>query len=296
MRTLPPEVEAALASGATSFATCWRIARKDGVVLGFTDHDERLSFGGLDYVPAHGLDGTERPARLGAAIDTAEALGILSSEAIAADDLQLGRYDGAEVTVFRVDWREPSRRFTVLVAQIGEVLREDGLFRAELRSAQAALNVAHGRLYQALCDAELGDARCGVDLAAPAYRAEAVVLGARDRFRLAVSGTGSFAAGWFAAGIARWQSGKRTGLVERVLTSEREGGIDIMGFAAPVGDWVAAGDALILTAGCDRRFATCRARFDNGANFRGFPHVPGTDFVLRYPTPGARLDGRALVE
>ena len=56
-----------------------------------------------------------------------------------------------------------------------------------------------------------------------------------------------------------------------------------------------AGEALVLTAGCDRRFATCVSRFVNAANFRGFPHIPGSDFVLRYPRPGDVRDGRKLV-
>jgi len=39
---------------------------------------------------------------------------------------------------------------------------------------------------------------------------------------------------------------------------------------------------------CDKRFATCRDRFANGINFRGFPHIPGNDFVIAYPVPGKR--------
>ena len=80
-----------------------------------------------------------------------------------------------------------------------------------------------------------------------------------------------------------------------MLSTERLGGVDVLGFAAPVGDWVAEGDALVLTAGCDRRFATCRQKFGNTVNFRGFPHIPGSDFVLRYPRAGEVLDGRRLV-
>ena len=30
-------------------------------------------------------------------------------------------------------------------------------------------------------------------------------------------------------------------------------------------------------------------------NFRGFPHIPGSDYVLRYPRSGDALDGRAVV-
>jgi uncharacterized phage protein (TIGR02218 family) len=63
----------------------------------------------------------------------------------------------------------------------------------------------------------------------------------------------------------------------------------------PVGEQVALGAAVTLVAGCDRRFSTCAAKFGNALNFRGFPHVPGNDFVLRYPRSGDDLDGRALV-
>jgi uncharacterized phage protein (TIGR02218 family) len=46
-------------------------------------------------------------------------------------------------------------------------------------------------------------------------------------------------------------------------------------------------DTFVVTAGCDKRFATCRERFDNVVNFHGFPHIPGNDFVISYAVPGA---------
>jgi len=171
MRTPGPAFTAHVASGATTLATCWRIARLDGLVLGFTDHDAALSFGGTDYVPAHGLDGGEAAHKLGPQTDTAEVVGVLHSDAIAEADILLGRYDGASVETWRVNWRDVSIRHLVRRATIGEIVRADGVFRAELRSAQQALNQPKGRIYQALCDASLGDARCGVDLDDPAYRA-----------------------------------------------------------------------------------------------------------------------------
>ncbi|WP_417310847.1 DUF2163 domain-containing protein [Devosia sp.] len=295
MRTLDPGFAAHIASGATTLATCWRIARTDGVVLGFTDHDRQLEFGGTDYLPAHGLDGSETPARLGAATATAEVAGVLTSEAISAADIELGRYDGAAVETWRVNWRAPEQRLLLSRATIGEIISEDGMFRAELRSGQHRLNQPKGRLYQALCDAELGDARCGVDLLAPERRAEATVAAVRDRFRLAVTGLESFAAGDFGFGVASWSDGQRAGLKDRIVGHDRLGGVDLLRFAAPVGDWVTVGAALVATVGCDRRFATCRSRFANAENFRGFPHIPGSDFVLRYPRDGMVLDGRKLV-
>lgn len=295
MKALDPAFAAHLASGATTLATCWRIERGDGVVLGFTDHDESLSFAGAGYAPARGLDAGEATQKLGAQVDTGEVVGVLHSEAIAEDDILLGRYDGATVETWSVNWRDVSQRYLVRRATIGEIVREDGVFRAELRSPQHALNVPKGRLYQPLCDAEAGDARCGIDLDDPAFKAAASVSEVRDRYRVAVSGLAGFEAGWFGFGQVRWSDGKRAGLRDPVTGHARIGGVDILSFAAPVGDWLEPGDALDAYAGCDRRFSTCREKFGNSVNFRGFPHIPGADFVLTVPRQGDALDGRPLL-
>ena len=295
MRTLDIGFKAHIESGATTLATCWRITRADGVVLGFTDHDEALSFDGTDFVPAHGLDGGEAVHRLGPQTDTSEVVGILHSEAIAEEDILLGRFDGAAVETWRVNWRDPSQRHLQRRSTIGEITREDGLFRAELRSAQHALNQPKGRIYQALCDADLGDARCGVDLEAAAYKAALSVVEVLDRYRLAVGDASGFEEGWFGFGRVQWGSGRRAGIEDRIVSHARIGGVDVFGFGAPVGDWVVPGDTLVAYAGCDRRFASCGEKFANTINFRGFPHIPGNDFVLRYPRQGDQLDGRKLV-
>jgi uncharacterized phage protein (TIGR02218 family) len=294
MRTLDLGFKAHVESGATTLATCWKLTRTDGAVLGFTDHDRTLSFGGTDYLPAAGLDGGEAPQQLGPQVDTTEVVGVLRSDAISAADIELGKYDGAEVETWRVNWRDVSQRLLQRRATIGEIVREDGQFRAELRSGQQALNQVRGRLYSSLCDAVVGDARCGVDLGDVALHASATVTEVIDRNRVAVSGLEAFAVGWFSLGRAAWSSGIRDGLSDGIVAHTREGTADILAFVAPVGETAAAGDTLAVTAGCDRRLATCREKFDNVVNFRGFPHIPGNDFVLRYPKSGDALDGAPL--
>jgi uncharacterized phage protein (TIGR02218 family) len=296
MRVLEAGFAAHIAQGETTLCHCWKLVRRDGVVLGFTDHDRVLSFGGTDFVPAHGLDGGEVPARLGAQVTTSEVLGVIHAETIAEDDILLGRYYGGAVETWRVNWSDVGQRLLLRADMIGEIVREDGVFRAELRSAQHGLNATHGRVYQGLCDAALGDARCGVDLDDPAFRGFATVTGIDDPYRVVVSGLGGFAEGWFAFGAANWTDGRRSGLRDAVMTHGRIGGADVLGFAVKVGGWVVVGDTLAVTAGCDRRFATCKAKFANGVNFRGFPHIPGSDFVLRHPRRDDALDGRAVVK
>jgi uncharacterized phage protein (TIGR02218 family) len=296
MRTLEAGFAAHVAQGETTLSNCWRIMRSDGVVLGFTDHDAALSFAGTVFSPAHGLDGGEAPGKLGAQVETSEVLGVLHAEAITEDDILLGRYDGAQVETWRVNWADVSQRLLLRTDTIGEIVREDGVFRAELRSAQQGLNATRGRVYQGLCDAMLGDVRCRVDLDDPAFTGFASVVAIDDPYRVVVSGLEGFAENCFAFGRAVWTDGRRSGLRDGVMTHGRIGDADVLGFAVKLGDWVAVGDTLTVTAGCDRRFATCKSKFGNGVNFRGFPHIPGSDYVLRHPRNGAVLDGRAVVK
>jgi len=296
MRVLDSGLATHLTQGETTLATCWKLVRTDGVVLGFTDHDRVLSFDGTEFVPTHGLDGGEVPSRLGSGVETSEVLGVLSAEAISKDDILLGRYDGADVETWRVNWADVGQRVRLRGDTIGEIVREDGVFRAELRSAQQGLNATRGRIYQGLCDAVVGDCRCGVDLTAPDMQGFATVTALVDDHRVVVAGLDGFDAGWFGFGRAEWTDGRRMGLRDGVVTHARLAAGDVLGFGVSVGDWVAVGDTLTVTAGCDRRFATCRQKFANAVNFRGFPHIPGSDFVLRHPRRGDALDGRAVVK
>ncbi|OYW98514.1 MAG: hypothetical protein B7Z15_22045 [Rhizobiales bacterium 32-66-8] len=95
MRQLEAGFATHIAQGETTLCQCWKLLRRDGVVLGFTDHDRALRFGDTDFVPAHGLDGGEVPARLGAQVETSEVVGVIHADAITEDDILLGRYDGA---------------------------------------------------------------------------------------------------------------------------------------------------------------------------------------------------------
>ena len=296
MRVLDIGLAAHLAQSETTLATCWKLLRNDGVVLGFTDHDQALSFGGTDFAPAHGLDGGEVPARLGPQVETSEVLGVLHADAITEDDILLGRYDGADVETWRVNWADVSQRVKLRSDTIGEIVREDGVFRAELRSGQQGLNATRGRIYQGLCDAVVGDARCGVDLTDTAFRGFATVTGIEDAYRVVVSGLGGFDEGWFGFGRAEWTDGRRDGLRDGVVGHQRNADGDVLAFGVAVGDWIVVGDTLTVTAGCDRRFATCKDKFANAVSFRGFPHIPGSDFVLRHPRNGDALDGRAVVK
>ena len=156
------------------------------------------------------------------------------------------------------------------------------------------MNQPKGRIYQFGCDAVVGDQRCSADLDSPAFRSDGVIVSAEDGRHFITSGASAFSENWFTRGTMQFTSGAnagRTGEIKfhRQLTAGAQ--IELW---QPVPEPVGNGDAIILRAGCDKQFATCRSKFANGVNFRGFPHIPGDDFVLTYVSRAdTALDGES---
>ena len=170
MKSLSAALQAHLDSGTTTLAWCWRIERADGVVFGFTDHDRPLEFGGVTYEPESGFAASEIRSGTDLAVDAQEAEGVLTSDTITETDILDGRWDNAAVEVWRVNWSAVGQRVLMRRGAIGQVRRGRLAFVAEVRSLAHLLNQTVGRTFQHACDAELGDARCGVDLDDPAYQ------------------------------------------------------------------------------------------------------------------------------
>lgn len=294
MREVPPSLAASLAGPATTLAYCWRLTRTDGAVLGFTDHDETLQFDGTAFEAATGLTAGEAEAELGLAAGTQEVEGALSSLAIDEADIRAGRYDGAKVEIFLVDWQQPGEPMLLEIAELGEVRRGGQAFTAELRGIESRLDQQKGRIYRRRCDAVLGDARCGVDVAAEGRTVEMVLL-RETAGALTVSGLDD--PGRFAGGRLTWLSGDAAGLSGEIAgigegAAPGETRITLVEACAAA---LAPGDRMRLVIGCDKSFETCRGKFANGLNFRGFPHIPGTDAALGFAKADADYDGSPVV-
>ena len=295
MRVVPPRLAARLEGGATTLCRCWALRRRDGLVLGFTDHDRDLVLGGVTYAARSGLEAAEASAELGFAVGGGEVAGALTSAGITEADVAAGLYDGAGVEIWLVDWAEPEARLLLDVATLGEIRRAGSAFVAELRGLMHRLDVTVGRSFRAACDADLGDARCRVSLADPRFRTTGTVRALPEPGRLTVALAGPFAAGWFSGGRLTWDGGANAGGSADLRGHRHEAETVILDLWDPPPRPAASGDAFTLTAGCDKSLAACRDRFANTVNFQGFPHMPGNDFVLRAgPNAGARLDGSSL--
>lgn len=283
MKTIPEGLAARLAGETTTLATCWTVTRKDGAVFGFTDHDRAILLDGVSHEPGQGLETGAATSGPGFAAGSAEATGFLSSDAISAEDLDAGLWDGASVTVTRVDWSTPEHFLLLRKAEIGEVRRAGASFQAELRSLAHHLDQARGRVFSRLCDADLGDQRCTVDVSDPAFSGEGVVANGSEAGRIRVSGLGGYGPSWFSGGKLTVLDGNGAGRSVEIVGDREDTDERIVDLLLPLAEVPVTGTAVRLQAGCDKRYGTCREKFGNGLNFQGFPHMPGNDFALAYP-------------
>lgn len=269
-------------SNTTTIVRGWKLTRTDAVVLAFTDCDVQLVVEGVTYEASAALTPSEAVSSLGLSVDEQEVDGGLTSDAISEADLAAGIYDGASVEVLEIDWTTSTRVNTVGVYYLGEVSRTQSAFSAELRSGAGLLANTRGRYLTPACDAELGDARCGLDVSGLTMSgAISLITGATEFIVTGLDGTDTN----FAGGTLVWTSGSNIG---QSLEIRSQNGEQVGLWRAPLFD-VALSDTFDVIPGCDKSFETCRDRFGNGPQHKGFPSVVG-DEIYAYGQSG--VDGQ----
>lgn len=273
----------------TTLCSCWVISRQDGRKLGFTDHDKALTVDGVLCEPETGFTGGSVEQSGGLNADSWSADGILSSDTISDQDLRAGLYDRAIIEQWLVNWRNPAQSVRITRALMGEATLHTHHYTIELRSITALLDRDQTRFFTIDCDAELGDQRCGVNVDELAVDALLVAHGVNNSVTLDLSAsvkTADFCEGTLVA---------LSGAIARInhLTMHASGQSAEV-FLDRVFD-VQPGQAVVMRPGCDKRFSTCRTRFSNALNFRGFPHIPGGENALNYADEEGVYNGEPLV-
>lgn len=284
-----------LASGATTTCRAWIVTRRDGVVLGFTDHDRDLGVEGVICRANTGMTARALQQTTGLSVDNSEAVGALSDAAVTEADILAGRYDGAEVRAFLVNWAAPEDRVEQFRGSLGEIQRVGGGFRAELRGLSEKLNQPQGQAYVSRCSAVLGDGRCKFATLQPGYFADQVVETIDDGRVLTFKSFTGFDDRWFEGGRLDVLDGAARGLVGVVKADRLDGAMRRIELWQSIMASLAEGDSVRITAGCDKSPSMCRNKFGNFLNFRGFPHIPGEDWLTSYPIPDRPNTGRPLL-
>lgn len=258
-----------LKTGVTTLCRCWEIHRTDGPRLGFTDHDKLINFNSLSFEADTGLSASALQQATGLSVDNAEAMGGLSTAAISEVDIAAGRYDGAKVTCWLVNWAAPEQCAVLFRGTLGQLERS----------------------YQAPCGAVLGDVACGVNLNGAGYRTEQPVAEVISASELYFAAFGGFEAGWFTRGRLEVLGGAAVGQRAPVKLDEQIDSRRRVTLWEPLRAELQPGDQIAQFAGCDKRFATCRLKFNNALNFRGFPDIPSDDWMTAHPATSQLVDG-----
>lgn len=287
MKTISPELTTHLTQEVTTLATCWKVTRTDAMVMGFTDHDTDLVFESIPYLASTGFNPTAIANFANLGVDNLDVEGMLSSSGIAEEDLLAGKYDAAQIEVFKVNYADLTQGALKLKkGWLGEVTLEQNHFVAEVTGLAQKLSQTVGELYSPSCRATLGDSRCSVNLAAHTFTGSVTSAADRQQF---IDSTLTEPSGGFVHGNVTFTSGLNNGLGAEIKEYSYASGVGgSVIFALPMPYTISASDTFSITRGCDKTHATCRDVFSNVTNFRGEPHVPGLDKILE--TAGTRSE------
>lgn len=275
MKTIPTALQAAYDAQVATLAHRWVITRRDGQVFRFTDHDRDLSIDGATWFSVAGFSASAVKTAGDLSADVLEVEAALDASGITAQSIEAGLWDFARVEFYRFDWANPSAGAEYLRrGEIGQIRVRDGQVVVELRGLAQALQTTVGRITAVPCDADLGDARCKVNLAA--LTVAGTVTGVTSRQQFTASAL-TQADGYFAYGKVTWLTGANAGASMEVRSSTNAGVIVLQ---LPLNAAIVAGDTFNITPGCDKTLATCRDKFSNVTNHRGFPHVSGNDKLI----------------
>jgi uncharacterized phage protein (TIGR02218 family) len=278
VKQIPSGLLAHYQQGTTTITSCWKLTRQDGQIFGFTEHDNDLVIDEITYLAKTGFTPTAIQNQNRLAVDNLNADGILDSDIITNKDLSSGKWDYADIEIFLLNYKNISLGKDILLkGKIGEVKVGRLAFQAEIRGLTNAYAQNYFNVYQPGCRANFGDSKCRVDLSL------LVVSGAIDfvsQNSLTIfDATRTEENNYFDYGKITMTSGDADGLSMEVKSYS----VGTINLQLDFPQKIKAGDTYQMTPGCGKRYEEdCVARWNNGINFRGEPHLPGIDKIILF--------------
>lgn len=274
MRNITPQLKQDIVDGKR--ATLIKITRKDNTIFAYTDHDLPLTVGGQLYTPAPGIQRINLTTTSDDVVSSQE----FGSAWVDApeEDLLAGLFDNAEIETMICSWENPQYgTYTVDKGNLGVIQWTADGFRADAQSHMRQLTRQIGFTYTANCRHALFSqfnsdklGACTINKASYTF-AGAVTTVTLPKLKFDISNIGQ-ADNFCSNGTLTWTTGENAGVISPVKKHTAGGTITIE-LLLPTPYDIQVGDNFNITAGCDKTFATCKAKFNNVVNFGGFPHI-----------------------
>jgi hypothetical protein len=130
-------------------------------------------------------------------------------------------------------------------------------------------------LYSGQCRYALFDSQCSLDRNAFASHGAIAATGSSTQNFSTNTVAGD---GYFTLGNVVFTSGANVGLRNMIQRNTLAG--NMIYLSAPMPFLIAPGDAVTMYPGCDKTTATCQNKFNNKANYGGFPLIPAAETAI----------------
>lgn len=216
--------------------------------------------------------------------------GVYDVNTVTREELMSGKYDNANVFLFRTDFDNPVedeeelKHFT-----LGKIREEDDRYIVELMSLIDKLNQKVGRMYTpgclwTYCDEHIDGtiiasdkSRCGLDAASRTVTGTITGVTSKTVFS---DSSRAEADDWFGNGEFLFTTGNNAGLSFRRISNFTAGQFTLQ---LPFYYLPQVGDQYAAIKGCRKRFEEdCVSENANGKAFGGFPHIPTPSQVTKY--------------
>lgn len=274
MKNIPVKLLDDYKSEVVTIGMLVHIKLKNGDVMGFTDVDRDIFFDGTLFKRSSGISPSAISYKSAMSVNNVEFDGLMTNEDFTEEDVRAGLLAGAELKMFRCNYMKIENGVEILLTGfIGDITIDNTKFNFEVRGLSQMVQANVGRVYMPACDANLGDKRCGILIKnfTVSGKVEASNIG-----NIIVDSSRVEEEGWFNYGLFTFTSGENKGYSVEVKEF-KDGRFELQ---LPFFKQIKEGDEYEVYAGCDKDVETCKAKFNNILNFRGFPSVPLPTVVL----------------
>lgn len=284
-----------LAQGQTTLAWLWKVKRLDGVILGFTTHDQDIVYnandgdGAVTYLAKTGLTNSATAGKTDLSVENMEVTAFLDSPSITEADIRALKYDNAAIAVRIVNWADLTVGDVLMrCGTLGVVKMQNGRFTAELRGLASKLTANIGSTYGPICRSTFGSGLNGIDTNSTwlcmfdvtTVRQTGSLASVADNRTLVPAAGLAGAAGWFADGFITFTSGALNGASFEIKTWD--GTTLVLFLSMP--SLPAAGDTFTIEPGCNKTADNCQNKFSNIIHRHAEDFIPGMDQLLDNPS------------
>lgn len=272
-------IDDALASGTGFFTTLLKIkatAENGGTELRVALHDAPITFNSQVYDAAP-FTPSQIQSKSGVEADNAVIQHLLGTD-MSRTGLVGGKWGGATIEIMQIDYRHPEWGYSIRrVGRIGDAGLKGYESESQFRGLMDLLNQPVGERTSTSCRYQLGETKCGVNLAS--FTRTGSVSSITNRQKFTVNLSPAAVDDYYRNGLITWTSGPNSG-----LKMETVGNVgNVITLFAPMLSAVAAGHNFSIVAGDDKLLATCHTKFANAINFGGEPDMPTRESIYKIP-------------